>query len=110
MHEIDAERGIRQCTPESIPLWMPLPIRPASPAAGQKAEEQNDDWTIEHHHRLQHRGRIGKRFVKDLDLQQEVAHTAARARTKPPTIHFPWRMTNARACFKYNATSPPRMK
>src|SRR2546423_2643148 len=72
MHEIDAERGIRQCTPEAIPLWMPFLICPASPVAGQKAEEHNDDWTIEHHHRLQHRGRITKRFVIDIDLEQEV--------------------------------------
>src|SRR5439155_27209431 len=72
MHEIDTERGIRQDMPESIPLWMLLLIRLNGPAAGQPAEEHNDGWTVERHDWLQHRGRIAKRFVIDIDLEQEV--------------------------------------
>src|SRR6266516_4559429 len=51
---------------------MSLPIRLNSPAAGQKAEEHNDGWTIERHDWLQHGGRIAKRVVRDIDLEQEV--------------------------------------
>jgi len=29
MHEIDAERGIRQGMPEAIPLWMSFTLHPA---------------------------------------------------------------------------------
>src|SRR6266567_796264 len=97
MHEIDAERGIRQDMPEAIPLWM----RPTNvcirPAAGQPAEEHNDSWTIERHDWLQHGGRIAKRFVIDIDLEQEVDPYCCQGQDE--TTHNPFPMAqDKRSC------------
>src|SRR3984893_2212271 len=88
MHEIDAERGIRQGMPESIPLWVFLLIRPHTPAASHPAEEHNDGWTIEHHDWLQHRGCIAKRFVRDIDLDQEVNPYCCQSQNEAPENPF----------------------
>src|SRR6266480_382945 len=97
MHEIDAERGIRQGMPEAIPLWMSLLVCLHGPPAGQKAEEHNDGCTVERHHGLQHGGRVAKRFVKDLDLQQEVDPHCRQGQDE--ALHNPFAMAqDKRSC------------
>src|SRR5947208_8553300 len=83
--------------PESVPLWKSLLVPLLGPAAGQKAEEQNDGWTIEFHDWLQHRGRIAKRVVIHIDLEQKMDPYCCQGQDE--ATHNPFTMAqNKRPC------------